>query len=276
MSEPIFRTDLFRGTAQDYERFRVPYPGELIDDLAQAVGADGTGRLLDLACGTGQIAFALHGRFAETWAVDQEPDMVAAVREKAVAGAIADIRPLASAAELLDAPAGGFALIAVGNAFHRLQRAAVAANIVRWLRPGGFAALLWGDGPWAGAEPWQQAVAATVQRWRARLGAEDRVPADYQQARDRTPDRVVLQEAGLEAVGTRRTFRARHDWTPQSLAGNVYSTSVLPRRLFGALAAEFEQELETGLRACRPDGPLTFTQEADFAYELARRPPAGA
>lgn len=271
MSEPTFRTDLFRGTAQDYERFRLPYPGELMDDLAQEAGADGTGRLLDLACGTGQITFALHGRFAETWAVDQEPDMVAAVREKAAPAAIADIRPLVSAAELLDAPADGFALVAIGNAFHRLPRTAVAANIARWLRPGGFAALLWGDPMWEGSEPWQQAVAAAIERWRIRLGTVDRIPAGYWQARDRTSDRAVLESAGLEFVG-RRTRSVRHDWTLESLAGNIYSTSMLPRRLFGDLAAEFEQELERELRAVKPTGPLTFTQEIVFAYELARRP----
>ena len=42
----------------------------------------GSGTLLDIACGTGQLAFALHARFARTWAVDQEPDMIAVVREK--------------------------------------------------------------------------------------------------------------------------------------------------------------------------------------------------
>ena len=269
MSEPVFQTDLFRGTAQYYERFRAPYPAGLIDDLARSAGADGTGRLLDLACGTGQIAFALRGRFAETWAVDQEPDMVAAVREKAAAKAITDIRPLVSAAERLDAPPDSFDLVAVGNAFHRLPRSAVAANIARRLRPGGFAALLWGDGPWAGSEPWQQSMAATVQRWRDRLGTHDRVPAGYQEARERIPDRVMLQNAGLDVLGT-RTFSARHDWTLESLAGNVYSTSVLPRSLFGELAAEFEQELDRELRAVQPDGP--FVQEVSFAYELARKP----
>jgi hypothetical protein len=33
-------------------------------------GADGSRRHLDLACGTGQISFAMQDRFAEIWAVD--------------------------------------------------------------------------------------------------------------------------------------------------------------------------------------------------------------
>jgi SAM-dependent methyltransferase len=59
MADPEFRRDLYRGTARDYDRFRVPYPQALIDDLAGRSGADGQGRLLDLACGTGQVTFAL-------------------------------------------------------------------------------------------------------------------------------------------------------------------------------------------------------------------------
>ena len=30
--EPRFRTDLYRGTASDYDRFRPPYPDQLLDD----------------------------------------------------------------------------------------------------------------------------------------------------------------------------------------------------------------------------------------------------
>ena len=39
--------------------------------------------LLDLACGTGQLTFALRPYVAEVWAVDQEPGMTAVVTRKA-------------------------------------------------------------------------------------------------------------------------------------------------------------------------------------------------
>ena len=62
MADLEFRRDLYRGIAHDYDQFRVPYPRSLIDDLAERSGATGRGRLLDLACGTGQVTFALAGR----------------------------------------------------------------------------------------------------------------------------------------------------------------------------------------------------------------------
>jgi hypothetical protein len=54
-----FSKDLYKGTADYYDRFRPPYPAALLDDLRSRVPLRGTGRLLDLACGTGPISFAL-------------------------------------------------------------------------------------------------------------------------------------------------------------------------------------------------------------------------
>jgi len=83
--EVTFAPDLYRGAAGYYDKFRLPYPRTLITGLVCRTAPSGRGRLLDLACGTGQLAFALCDSFAETWAVDQEPDMVEVVRAKAAA-----------------------------------------------------------------------------------------------------------------------------------------------------------------------------------------------
>jgi SAM-dependent methyltransferase len=71
-----YRKDLYKGTAEYYDRFRPLYPAMLLTDLRARVDLDGTGRLLDLACGTGQVAFALAGDVAEVWAVDQEAESI--------------------------------------------------------------------------------------------------------------------------------------------------------------------------------------------------------
>jgi len=112
-----FRPDLFRGTAGYYDRFRVGYPQPLLDDIVRRAAVTGDGRLLDLACGTGQIAFALADVFAEVWAVDQEPDMISLVRDKAVAAGADHVNPVVSTAEDLAAPDGAFELVTVGNPF---------------------------------------------------------------------------------------------------------------------------------------------------------------
>ena len=48
-----FATDLYQGTAEYYDRYRLPYPEAMTEDLIARTGVSGQGRLLDLACGTG-------------------------------------------------------------------------------------------------------------------------------------------------------------------------------------------------------------------------------
>jgi len=68
---------LFRGTASHYAQFRSRYPEELLRQLAEWAGLDGTGRLLDLGCGPGFLAVPLSAYVAEVIAVDPEPEMLA-------------------------------------------------------------------------------------------------------------------------------------------------------------------------------------------------------
>jgi SAM-dependent methyltransferase len=268
MADLVFRRDLYQGTAGYYDRFRVPYPKALLDDLLERVTAADPGTLLDLACGTGQITFAVHDRFAEVWAVDQEPQMTDLVRQKA--GGIASIRVLTSAAEDLPAPAASFGLVAIGNAFHRLPRAAVAASAHRWLRPGAFLALLFsGMNPWQGQAPWQQAMAGVVAHWLSETGAGDRVPPGYERDRRERPDAAVLRQAGFEICGSYR-FPTVHAWTVESLTGYAFSTSVLSRAALGGHAADFEADLRRELGRFASSGAMQET--IDFGYLLARRP----
>jgi SAM-dependent methyltransferase len=268
--DPVFRPDLYRGTARAYDEFRLPYPADLVADLAARTGADGTGRLLDLACGTGKVAIALAASFAEVWAVDQEPDMIDVARHKAAAaGAAAKFRFLVCDAAELSAPAGYFDLITIGNAFHRLRRTVVAQESLGWLRPGGFLALLWGGTPTHDDAPWQRTLAALMQRWQDRPGAQARIPASYTADRSARPDLQILATAGFELAG-RYSVPLSHDWTADELAGFVASSSVLSAAALGDDAAEFDADLRRELAACQPDG--RFSQHTEVAYELARRP----
>ncbi|SES12948.1 class I SAM-dependent methyltransferase [Psychrobacillus sp. OK032] len=48
--------DLFEGTASFYYRFRPMHPASLIRFLVERFSLDGSGQMLDLGCGTGQLA----------------------------------------------------------------------------------------------------------------------------------------------------------------------------------------------------------------------------
>jgi len=267
-----FAADLYRGTAGYYDRYRLPYPEAMITDLVRTARISGRGRLLDLACGTGQLTFPLRQWFGEVWAVDSEPDMAEVVRAKAAAVGARNVRPIMSAAETLDAEPEYFELTVIGNAFHRLDRDLVAGRILGWLQPGGSLALCWSSGPWTGAEDWQRALAATLEQWTTALGAGHRVPAGWDEARRRRPDLQVLTEAGFEVAG-RREFTAEHRWSLPELAGHIRSTSALPPSALGDEAAAFDADLTASV------GPHSdsdvFTETVSFAYDLASKPARG-
>lgn len=265
-----FRTDLYQGTAEYYDRFRRPYPADLINDLVIRTGADGTGTLLDLACGTGQVAVALHDEFASICVVDQEPGMIGVLRQNAAAlPDAAAWQFVVAAAEEVSVPESSVDLVTIGNAFHRLRREAVAARVLQWLKPGGHLALLWGGSPNRGDTPWQQALQATMQRWQDRPGADERIPASYQADRSARPDLEILRSTGFDVV-SRQEFPVTEVWTAAEIAGFVASTSVLSPAALCADAAAFDADLRRVLLSCEPDG--RFRQDTTFACELARRP----
>ena len=269
MEDPRFRSDLYRGTAQYYDRFRPGYPALLIADLKIRTGLTGTGRLLDLGCGTGHIAFALKDCFDEVWAIDQEPDMVAFCQGKARAGAASNIRCIQSTAEDLSMPDCTCKLNGIGNAFHRFDRARVASRCLRWLEPGGHLALLWGGSPWRGPDPWQQTLSSLMDRWMATLDVQDRVPAGHEKVQRQRPDLLVLTEAGFDLIGSWE-FLQDHWWTPEDLVGFMLSTSVLSPEVLAGRVQEFEEDLGRTIAPYQVGGVVHQTMR--FAYELAQVP----
>jgi SAM-dependent methyltransferase len=269
--EVTFSAGLFQGKAGYYDRFRLPYPDVMIADLVSRTGAaGGAGRLLDLACGTGQLAFALRPWFAEVWAADQEPDMADVVAAKAVTEAGGGrVRPVVASAEDLDAPPGHFSLVVIGNAFHRLRRGLVASRVHGWLQPGGHLALCWSMSGQLGWQDWQQAFNALLARWQTELGGEDRIPAHWEQARRQRPDADVLTAAGFELVA-QPEFSLEHRWTVPELAGFARSLSFLPTDALEDHSAAFDQSLAAELAPYAEDGYLTET--VSFTYDLARTP----
>ena len=265
------RPGAFAGVAEDYVRYRLPYPPSLLDDLVARAAPSESPRLLDLACGAGRVALALAPRFAEVEAVDLEPEMVAVGRREAARLGLAHIRWSVGRAEDFGADAETFDLVSIGEAFHRLDRPRVAGLAFRLLKPGGALVTLGCAGFMDGEAPWRRRLVDLIRSFvgepARRLGAPNAGLSE-----EIADERSVLQAAGFEAPASFE-FLVEHSWSLAALAGNLRSTSVLSRAALGARHAHFEAALEREMLAYDPGG--RYRETVRFGYTLARKTPRG-
>jgi hypothetical protein len=84
-----------------------------------------------------------------------------------------------------------------------------------------------------GPADWQQALSATLGRWRANLGAEGRIPNGWVRARHKQPALELVTDAGFEVTDS-FTFPVEHGWNIAELIGFAYSTSLFPHPIVGS------------------------------------------
>lgn len=269
MDVPInLRSGAFAGTAQAYLRFRPAYPQALLGDLLRLVS--GRALYVDLACGPGRVALELAAAFAAVWAVDQEPDMIAAGQEEAARRGITHVDWRVGRAEDLALAADSVDLITIGEAFHRVDQSRVVRNALRWLKPGGAFVTLGTEGLLAGREPWQKTVVDVAQRWMSRASAEGFAQGYPGAELGPGASERVMRREGLVDVES-RDFTEPHDWSFEEIAGYLTSTSVCSPAVLGPNVAAFETELATALGA---GGRRTFHEELRSGYTVGRKPPA--
>jgi len=172
-------------------------------------------------------------------------------------------------AEDLQAPPASCALITIGEAFHRLDQQRVAQHALQWLQPGGCMAILGGYGIVSGTAPWQRLVAAIVRHWTSYAAAHGDVAAQPQPGSGPDHNERVVRATGFVEVAS-YPFVALHDWTIDTIIGNLYSTSFCSKRVLGANAAAFEAELKAALVAHDPSG--TYREQLRFGYTIGRKP----
>jgi len=215
---------LFAGTAEWYARYRPAYPQELIEGLAAAAGLDGSGRLLDLGTGTGQLAVPLAPYVAEVVAVDPEPEMLAQIHD--------GITKVQAHAEDVDETWGTFRLVTIGRAFHWMDGDVVMERLSRVTRQ----VALVGD-------TLEESEAETTLLDVAREFFGERPPMKqptvrYAEALAASPFSNV-QTITVEVVRT---------WTIDTLIGFAYSTSFASLARVGDRREAFERALRARIK----------------------------
>jgi SAM-dependent methyltransferase len=139
----------FAGVADAYERGRPEYAPAVVGAITSELGIGTTGRVLDLAAGTGKLTRALLHAGLDVVAVEPQ----APLREVLIAG-VGSGRVKEGVAESIPLGDRSVAAVTIADAFHWFDPAPALAEIRRVLHPGGGLAVLttvpdWGGASWA-------------------------------------------------------------------------------------------------------------------------------
>lgn len=248
---------LFEGTAPHYRRGRLPYAPGVADVVGDALGLDGTGRLLDVGCGPGIVAELLADRVAEVVGVDPDPGMLAEATQAGIANATwVQLR-----AEELPAGLGTFRVVTFGASFHWMERAEVAAIVRGMLEPGGAVVQV---STWNHL-PMPEAVEALRVRY---LGADIRAGQSIRTSSP-TGEDAVFQGAGFPPMEETTVPDGRViERSADEAVANVLSMSGTAPHLFGDRLDEFVGDLRAALE---PHAPFRVVL-GESSVRIWRRP----
>ncbi|MFJ8042543.1 class I SAM-dependent methyltransferase [Kitasatospora sp. NPDC096147] len=251
---------LFAGAAAYYRRGRLPYAPGLAAALAEELGLDGRGRLLDVGCGPGTLAVLLGGSFAEVVGVDPDAGMIAeAQRAAEAAGPAGRVRWVRARAEQLPSDLGEFDAVTFGHSFHWMDQERVAVAVRELLRPGGAFVHV---ADWKAERrsvaglphpvPPQPAVDGLVRRY---LGPLRRAGQGVLPHGTPGGEAEVLARAGY-AGPSRLVVPGGQvlELDAGDLVARTFSTSSSAPHLFGPHLPAFEADLRALLQAASPSG----------------------
>ena len=138
-------TERFTTRAEDYARHRPSYPPGALDLLAARCGLTAAACVADLGSGTGILTGLLLERGAEVFAVEPN-DAMRTYAEAQLTGR-PGFHSVPGSAEATTLPPASIDLLVAGQAFHWFNLAPARAELLRILRPGRWAALLWNERP---------------------------------------------------------------------------------------------------------------------------------
>ncbi len=250
MSDPA--PDLFASTAHYYARYRPGYPESFFRHLIARFGLDETARVLDLGCGTGQLAIPLAPHVRAVIGMDPEPEMLKEAQAAASRAGVHNVRWIQGSdrdLERLKADLGIFRAVTMGRSFHWMDRDATLRTLITMIEPAGGVVVvsdnerIWGVEGW-----WQETVRETITRW---LGPVRRAGSGIRTVFERFED--VFARSPFPNVEVYHKMLHR-TVTADGIVGYLYSTSFCSPAVLGEDRAAFEADLRQRLHALSPTG----------------------
>lgn len=260
---------VFKGTAAYYAKYRQDYGIAFFDEVRAQYALDGRGTMLDLGCGTGQLALPLARDFERVVGIDVDAGMVAEAQSVASQQHNTNVTFIQGRAEDIPESLAPLRLTTIGAAFHWMDRARVLNRIYDMTElDGGVAivydtsgAIRWND---ESLDGWRRVRRDVIQKY---LGTERRAGQGT----------YVQQEKEDEDIIRESPFKEYHEWeheyvrtwTIDSIIGFLYSTSFAAPHLFGPRKEDFEKELTSALLTLEPSG--MFPEDASVEALFLRK-----
>jgi ubiquinone/menaquinone biosynthesis C-methylase UbiE len=261
MAPPV---ELFAAdVAGNYAKYRRGYRPDLISHLAASFALGPRSRVLDLGCGTGQLAIPLAAEAGAVIGMDPSADMLtladtAAANVTWVLGSDEQVPGLES---LLGKES--FDLVTIGQALHWMDAPALFAALAPLLRPnGGIAVISNGTPVWTQETAWGRALAEVADQWFTGLT----FPTCGCSPSDRARYRRLFTDAGYTVK--EHAIDYSEELTMDEVIGSFYSATPLDR-LDDEQRVGFDAALRAAQAAAQPDG--RFVEEVPVHMLIACR-----
>ncbi len=247
-------------TSRFYARYRRDLPGDQAARLALELGLRAEDVVVDLGCGTGQLAVPLRAHCAGVLGVDPEPGMLTGLRGRGVNGVMGVLGSDADLPQLRGFLGDLVGAVVVGNALHWMDEPAALRSAVELVRPGGGVAVVTQGPPlWLGSAPWQQRVRRVLEGQVGPVTGRCGSDVATQQARA-----AVLRDLGVAVQVI--TWRAEHPVDADWVVGHL--GSALPR---GAVGEDDPDGLAAKVRSALT-GSGGLVEEVTTTVVVGRRP----
>ncbi len=236
--------ELFSSTYEYYVKYRPSIPKEVINVIVKHFDIKPTDRVLDIGCGTGQVALAMEDKCDEMVCLDLDPEMLKQAK-KATKDSQMKLTWINRSSEDLGKikkELGTFKVVMICRAFHWMNQEQVLKDLDELIKEDGGVAIFSDRVLWSGDEEWQRALKEVIQKY---LRKERRAGKGKFKASDELWENILARSV-FRFIKTYDVPIVRN-WDVESIIGYVFSTSFAAPHLFGDQLDRFKEEIKSTL-----------------------------